>query len=66
MGCLLRGCVKMDVKDLPSIIEAFNNQEKLDQISYIIRCACEGSITHDRADVEIDKIIRSKNNDWKH
>ena len=55
----------MDIKDLPSIIETFNNQEKIDQISYVIRCACKGLISHDQADVEINKIIRSKNNDWK-
>lgn len=55
----------MDVKDLPQLLETFDNQEKLDQISYVIRCACKGSISHDQADIEIDKIIRSKNDDWK-
>ena len=39
----------MDFKDSPQLFETFSNQEKLDQISYVIRCACEGLMSHDQA-----------------
>ncbi len=55
----------MDIKDLPAIIETMDNKEKKAQISFIIKCSCDGSISHDEADEEINKIIRSKNNEWK-
>ena len=55
----------MDVKDLPDIIETMENKEKMAQISFIIRCSCEGLISHEKADIEINKIIRSKNDKWK-
>ena len=55
----------MDIKDLPAIIETMNNKEKLDQISFIIQSSCNGFISPDEADLQIDKIIRSKNDSWK-
>lgn len=55
----------IDINDLSGIIETMNNKEKLEQINFIIRCSCEGSITHEEADRQINKIIRAKNNEWK-
>ena len=55
----------MDIKDLPDIIETMDNKEKMAQISFIIQSSCKGLISYDEADIEINKIIRSKNNDWK-
>ena len=55
----------IDVSDLPGIIETMNNKEKMAQISFIIQSSCKGLISYDEADIEINKIIRSKNDEWK-
>lgn len=55
----------MDIKDLPALIETMNNKEKLDQINFIIKSSCDGFISFDEADLQIDNIIRSKNDEWK-
>ena len=54
-----------DIKDLPAIIATMDDPEKLDQISFIIQTSCKGLISHEEADEQINKIIRSKNNEWK-
>ena len=55
----------MDLKDLPAIMETMDNKEKMAQISFIIKCSCAGEISHDEADAQINKIIRSRNDEWK-
>ena len=55
----------MTIEDLSAIIETMKNKEKLAQINFIIQCSNEGSISHKKADIQINKIIRANNNEWK-
>jgi hypothetical protein len=55
----------MDIEDVPAIVKTVDNKEKLDRINFIIQCSCEGLISFDEAESQIDKIIRSKNDKWK-
>lgn len=48
----------MDIKDIPAILAAFTDQEKLDRISFIVESVNQGLLSQDQANHEIDKIIR--------
>jgi len=54
-----------DISDLPAIIETMGNKEKMDKISFIIKCSCKGLLSFDEVDLQIDRIIHSEDDDWE-
>lgn len=61
-GCLVSGILEekraMDIRDIPAILAAFTDQEKLDRIGFITESVNQGLLSPEQADIEIDKIIR--------
>ena len=50
----------METKDLPAVFATFFDQEKLDRIGFVVESFNQGLLSLERADMEIDKIIREE------
>lgn len=47
----------ISLTDLPALLSAFTDQEKLDRINFIVDSVNKGLMSPDQADIEIEKII---------